>query len=158
MVFIFFIVSVGYPPRIIEAPPNKALCGVGIKNSDTITLVESTMGPSLAIATDERMVIREMPDDNSCLFNSVAYVCENKSRQIAHQMRQIAASIIMQDPGKYTEAVLGKSREAYTDWIMLDTSWGGAIELAIFSSYFQLEIASIDVQTGRIDIFGSQGC
>lgn len=45
--------------------------------------------------------------------------------------------------------------DKYIQWIQKPNSWGGAIELAILSSYFQVEIDSIDVQTGRIDKFGT---
>ncbi|GAN05304.1 OTU-domain-containing protein [Mucor ambiguus] len=45
-------------------------------------------------------------------------------------------------------------QDKYMQWIQKPNSWGGAIELAIFSAYFGVEIDSIDVQTGRIDKFG----
>jgi ubiquitin thioesterase OTU1 len=50
--------------------------------------------------------------------------------------------------------VLGREPKAYAEWIRKDTSWGGAIELAIFSDIYQTEIASFDVKTGRMDLFG----
>jgi ubiquitin thioesterase OTU1 len=36
---------------------------------------------------------------------------------------------------------------------MRPTSWGGAIELAILAQHYRAEIASVDVETGRIDKF-----
>lgn len=36
---------------------------------------------------------------------------------------------------------------------MKPSSWGGAIELGILASHYRTEIASIDVETGRIDHF-----
>ena len=36
---------------------------------------------------------------------------------------------------------------------MQPSSWGGAIELSILASHYNAEIASIDVETGRIDRF-----
>jgi ubiquitin thioesterase OTU1 len=41
----------------------------------------------------------------------------------------------------------------YTTKILNPLTWGGAIELGILASHFQTEIASIDVETGRIDHF-----
>ena len=41
-------------------------------------------------------------------------------------------------------------------WILLENSWGGAIELGILADWFEVQIASVDVQTGRIDLFGSE--
>lgn len=54
----------------------------------------------------------------------------------------------------YTRAVLGKSPSDYALWIRQCDKWGGAIELAIFSDIYGVEIASFDVQTGRMDLFG----
>jgi ubiquitin thioesterase OTU1 len=41
----------------------------------------------------------------------------------------------------------------YTAKILNPSAWGGAIELGILASHFQTEIASIDVETGRVDHF-----
>jgi len=41
----------------------------------------------------------------------------------------------------------------YIATITKSTSWGGAIELGILADHFKSEIASIDVETGRIDQF-----
>lgn len=41
----------------------------------------------------------------------------------------------------------------YTSTILKPSTWGGAIELGILASYYNTEIASIDVETGRIDHF-----
>lgn len=41
----------------------------------------------------------------------------------------------------------------YIATILKPTSWGGAIELGILAAHFRTEIASIDVETGRIDHF-----
>lgn len=44
-------------------------------------------------------------------------------------------------------------RSKYIDTISNPTSWGGAIELGILALHYRTEIASIDVETGRIDHF-----
>jgi ubiquitin thioesterase OTU1 len=44
--------------------------------------------------------------------------------------------------------------EEYISAIQKPSTWGGAIELSIFSSHFSTEISSFDVQSGRIDRFG----
>ena len=41
----------------------------------------------------------------------------------------------------------------YIDTITKPTSWGGAIELSNLSAHYSAEIASVDVETGRIDRF-----
>jgi ubiquitin thioesterase OTU1 len=48
-----------------------------------------------------------------------------------------------------------RPRDEYIRTILSPNSWGGAIELTILSAHYGTEIASIDVETGRIDRFGS---
>jgi ubiquitin thioesterase OTU1 len=44
--------------------------------------------------------------------------------------------------------------EEYISQISKSSTWGGAIELSIFSNHYRTEISSFDVKTGRIDNFG----
>ena len=46
-----------------------------------------------------------------------------------------------------------RPRDEYINTILKSSSWGGAIELAILAKYYSTEIASVDVETGRIDKF-----
>lgn len=46
-----------------------------------------------------------------------------------------------------------RPRPEYISTILSPNSWGGAIELSILSTHYSTEIASIDVETGRIDHF-----
>ncbi|KAF7727121.1 ubiquitin-specific protease otu1 [Apophysomyces ossiformis] len=81
---------------------------------------------------------------------------------MAGELRNVAAICIQGDPEIYNEAILGKERDKYINWIQSKDAWGGAIvnrkirlkELSVFSKYFGVEIDSIDVQSGRIDKFG----
>src|SRR5712691_58177 len=47
-----------------------------------------------------------------------------------------------------------RPRDEYIRAILSPNSWGGAIELTIFAAHHGTEIASIDVETSRIDNFG----
>lgn len=47
-----------------------------------------------------------------------------------------------------------RPRDEYIRTILKPSTWGGAIELAIFSKHFQTEIDSFDVLSGRADKFG----
>ena len=98
-----------------------------------------------------------MPDDNSCLFRSMAYALEHDTSQ-APKLRQIVADSIRNDSDTYNEATLGKPVDAYIKWILQSNSWGGAIELLCLSNHYQVEIDSIDVQTQRVDRFGEGLC
>lgn len=44
-------------------------------------------------------------------------------------------------------------RDKYITTILKPSTWGGAIELGILAKHFNTEIASMDVETGRIDHF-----
>jgi ubiquitin thioesterase OTU1 len=46
-----------------------------------------------------------------------------------------------------------RPRDEYISTILKPSSWGGAIELAILAKHYATEIASVDVETGRIDKF-----
>ncbi|KAG5463257.1 MAG: hypothetical protein BJ554DRAFT_643 [Olpidium bornovanus] len=94
-----------------------------------------------------------MPDDNSCLFASVAYTVARNTVPLPN-LRELAVSIIRNDPDTYSEVVLGCPVATYCEKLLRPSSWGGAIELKAFSDYFQTEICSVDVQTTRVDRFG----
>ncbi len=47
-----------------------------------------------------------------------------------------------------------RPRDEYIRTILSPNSWGGGIELTILAAHYGTEIASIDVETGRIDSFG----
>jgi len=102
------------------------------------------------------MIKRVILADNSCLFNSVAYALENKSRDSATYLRQIVASYIVSDPEKYNEAFLDRSNQSYQKWILDSLNWGGAIETEILSQHYNAEICTIDIQNFSTNLFGSE--
>jgi len=71
----------------------------------------------------------------------------------AQELRKIVADGIRSDPETYSEAILGMLPAQYIQTILKPTSWGGAIELGILAKHYGAEIASIDVETGRVDHF-----
>jgi ubiquitin thioesterase OTU1 len=75
----------------------------------------------------------------------------------APQMRKIISEGIKSNPETYTEAILGMAPAKYIDTITKPSTWGGAIELSILAAHYRTEIASIDVETGRIDHFTPLG-
>lgn len=95
------------------------------------------------------LILRIMPDDNSCLFRALSHVCTH-SLMSATELRQIIAQTILSDPLTYSAVVLEQEPEPYCEWIKMETSWGGGIELGILAKYFELEIAAIDVATGSV--------
>ncbi|KAL2115088.1 hypothetical protein VTJ04DRAFT_10751 [Mycothermus thermophilus] len=108
-----------------------------------------------AVAWPERggyLVLRVMPDDNSCMFTAFggAIGLENPSRKLRDQV----AEYILNHLDKYNEAILGDDPLRYISRMRQMDTWGGAIELSILSDIYNLEISSIDVKTLRIDRFG----
>lgn len=98
------------------------------------------------------LVLRIMPDDNSCLFRAVGTAIMGGMDAMT-ELRSIVAQTIQDNPTIYSEAVLEKKPDDYCRWIQSEDSWGGGIELSILSKHFDIEICSIDVQTLRVDRF-----
>jgi ubiquitin thioesterase OTU1 len=97
------------------------------------------------------LVLRIMPDDNSCLFRAVASAVLGDLDAVT-ELRSVVAQYIQSNPDKYTKVVLdNKEPDAYCRWIQSEDAWGGQIELDILSQHFGVEICSIDVQTLRAD-------
>lgn len=86
---------------------------------------------------------------------------------------KVVADGIRNDAETYNEAILGLALShsgfsllirldsmppaTYISKILTPSTWGGAIELGILASHYGTEIASIDVETGRIDQFAPRG-
>ncbi|KNE96425.1 hypothetical protein PSTG_10256 [Puccinia striiformis f. sp. tritici PST-78] len=105
------------------------------------------------------LVLRVVPDDNSCLFRAAGILLDHGDNQsstidLSFRLRQIVADAVKNDPVSWCEPILGRDPDLYISKILDKDVWGGAIELAILADHFQTEICSIDVQTGRVDRFG----
>ena len=97
------------------------------------------------------LVLRIMPDDNSCLFRAIANAIM-PGLDTMNELRSVVAQTIQGNPDVYSKAVLdNKDPDEYCRWIQTEDAWGGQIELNIFSNHFGVEICSIDVQGLRID-------
>lgn len=134
----------GYPPQLLAD-------GNPLPNGGSITL--SVLAPP-PVSTLE-VVRRVVPANNSCLFSSFAYCLLNRSRTMesARQMRAVVATEILAQPDFFSEPVLGKEPQDYCRWIKDDNAWGGSIEIVILSTHFECEVAVMDVQTTRMDLY-----
>lgn len=69
----------------------KPLAAAGIESSETLTLeprdqmVQLTRG--IAPPPKPILALKEIPDDNSCLFNAIGFVLENQSLSKAYELR-----------------------------------------------------------------------
>jgi ubiquitin thioesterase OTU1 len=79
--------------------------------------------------------------------------CHPAAQSSAHHGTPVVADAIRSDPVTWNEAILGRPPAAYISTILSPNSWGGAIELAILASHYDTEVASVDVETGRVDRF-----
>lgn len=101
------------------------------------------------------MVLRVVPDDNSCLFRSVnALLSRPDTDSSVYELRAEVSAVVAAAPQLYSEAFLGRPNSEYCAWIMSDNAWGGAIELSILSSRFAVELAAFDLKTMRLDRYG----
>ncbi|KAG2111665.1 uncharacterized protein F5147DRAFT_771810 [Suillus discolor] len=138
------------PPKAKPASSQPPQASLSQPNSSR--LAPRSSGPDCVETPNGALVHRIVPDDNSCLFSSIALIFEQDARK-AQQIRQVVADGIRADMETYNEAILGMSRDAYIATILKPATWGGAIELGILAKHYGTEIASIDVETGRFDRF-----
>lgn len=69
-------------------------------------------------------------------------------------LREIIAESVAANPDEYSEAILGKPNPEYCQWIKKPESWGGAIELAVLSHFYGIEIDVVDTLNCIINRFG----
>ncbi|KAK5172875.1 ubiquitin-specific protease otu1 [Saxophila tyrrhenica] len=99
------------------------------------------------------MILRVMPDDNSCMFRALSSAVLGSTLDGMTELRSVVAQTIQANPDLYTKGMLEKEPSSYCQWIQREDSWGGGIELSILSQHFNIEICSINVQDLRIDRF-----
>ena len=97
-----------------------------------------------------KLVLRVMPDDNSCLFRALSTCLLGDDLDGMTELRSIVASEIQADQETYNEAILQKPPDEYCQWIMNPNSWGGYVEIKILAEHFQIEVCAVDVQNGVI--------
>lgn len=96
-----------------------------------------------------------MPDDNSCMFTAVGGALRGlrsaaDKNYSAHELRRIVVDHILENPQKYSAAILGKQPAVYCRNMLQPDTWGGEIELAIISELFAIEISVVDVKTTNV--------
>lgn len=167
----------GYPPKPLDiSNDNKRICEIGLKTGETLIVEEKVMPPTSTeppeimsktiengISSHETigpcrpgiLMKKVVPSDNSCLFTSIGFVLNGSVDTSVHTlMRQIIAMEVASDLETYSEAMLGKPNAEYCAWIQQPSSWGGAIEVAILSRFYGLEMAVVDTLNAIINRFG----
>ncbi|KAL8274146.1 hypothetical protein Esti_001988 [Eimeria stiedai] len=101
-----------------------------------------------------RFVRVPVPADDSCLFASVSLVAVPSMS--AQQLRDLAAAGILADPERFDEVVLELPSPLYVQRLRASSSWGGYLELAVLAEQLQQQLAVVDAETGRTDLYGEQ--
>ncbi|TVY81944.1 putative ubiquitin thioesterase otu1 [Lachnellula suecica] len=127
------------------------------KQKRPVALSRKTMeGDAPELPLPERgatLVLRVMPDDNSCLFRAFGTAVLPGDDKSMPELRSLVASTIQSEPTTYSKVVLEQAPDEYCRWIQTADAWGGAIEMGILAKHFDIEICSIDVQSLRVDKF-----
>ncbi|KAF2717838.1 OTU-domain-containing protein [Polychaeton citri CBS 116435] len=145
------------PPKNLTSPPQHQQ---GDFPDQPLNLTRKSKGdvesdpPEIPVRElDGVMVLRVMPDDNSCMFRALSSAVLGDALDGMTELRSVVAQTIQANPELYTKGMLEKEPSDYCRWIQREDSWGGGIELAILSQHFDIEICSLNVQDLRIDRF-----
>jgi len=103
----------------------------------------------------EGIPIRRYVDaDDSCLFSSIAYLFDRKNFNESSSLiyRNMIVEYLCNNI--FDDELLDLPKNDYINEISNPSKWGGGIEIKIFTEILKIEIAIVDVQTNRIDLFG----
>ncbi|EPY53342.1 ubiquitin-specific protease [Schizosaccharomyces cryophilus OY26] len=142
--------SASNAPQAVSRPTEKSLNATTLPSTQAST--NGSQDPPYVNTPLGDIALRVMPDDNSCLFRALSKPLGSSP----YDLREVVASTVLSNPELYSTAVLGKPPMEYATWIRKESSWGGYIELSVLSAHFNIEICSVDVQTGRVDSYNPQ--
>ena len=97
-----------------------------------------------------KLILRIMPDDNSCLFRALGTCILSDEIESATELRDVVATRIQSDPETFNAAILGMNPDEYCRKIKDPNAWGGEIETRIISEAFNIGVDSIDVETQHV--------
>ncbi len=73
---------------------------------------------------------------------------------MAAELRALVAGLVVSDPGRFNPAFLGMAHDDYAQYILDDNTWGSALEVALLSEHYAIEICVVIIQTMEITRFG----
>eukprot|EP00928_Gymnodinium_smaydae_P016131 TRINITY_DN16012_c0_g1_i1.p1 TRINITY_DN16012_c0_g1~~TRINITY_DN16012_c0_g1_i1.p1 ORF type:complete len:425 (-),score=109.49 TRINITY_DN16012_c0_g1_i1:100-1374(-) len=103
------------------------------------------------------MIKRRVPDDNDCLFSSLAYLTSTNGSYTPAgnaQLRRDCAEAVAADPITFCEPVLGMSPEAYKQWITNKFNWGGETEIVVLCKKFEIELGIVSMESFTTLVYG----
>ncbi|KAF2814176.1 OTU-domain-containing protein [Mytilinidion resinicola] len=132
------------PPIPTKSKPKNQMGPLSLKRRKNAALEDP---PEIPLSSHgATVVLRVMPDDNSCLFRAISSAVLSDELDAMTELRSVVAQAIQSDPEKYNAVTLEQTPDEYCKWIQMESSWGGSIELTILSEQLGVEICSIDVE------------
>ncbi|KAK8842783.1 aminotransferase [Tritrichomonas musculus] len=154
----------GYPQKTLPTDSESLslpLSALGVQKREMFTLVKkdpssataqgqtNQAGPKSMKSRFTEAIKIPIPSDNSCLFNSIAYLCTGSSNR-GIELRNYCIEQIKQNPTVYTAAMLGCEPAEYCRWISRPDHWGGYIEMNILSKLYNVEICVLYIEESKI--------
>lgn len=139
--------------KISSEAKSSAILQSSSKSHDTSNTTNDKIANVHIPELNAYLILRNVPDDNSCLFNAILYALTGKFKWPDMDLRSIVAEAVKSNPQTYDEVVLGRSNEKYCEWIRKLESWGGAIELGILAEFLGVRIICFDVELGSRMVF-----
>jgi ubiquitin thioesterase OTU1 len=103
-----------------SAPSTTPATGMVLSYNKKAT--SANINPEIVPVSQGFILVRQMKDDNSCLFRSIGYVL-NRDAETSTNLRQVVVDSIRSDAFTYTDAMLGRDRNEYISWISNPNSW-----------------------------------
>ena len=102
----------------------------------------------------EDIIRHSVPADHSCLFTSVAYLCQGTSGEVelrtaGRKLREVCAQAVLADTDPASRAIMlgHDSVEAYVQWIRNETHWGGEPEVLMLAEHFETELVIVSCES-----------
>jgi len=100
---------------------------------------------------EQQLIRRSVPNDNSCLFYALAYLCEDAdpSKKVESNLREVCIQSALGDPDPETRALfLGHpSVQVYAEWIRNRHHWGGENEIVSLANHYSLEVVVVSCES-----------
>lgn len=142
----------GQTPPAKDPVPRSAGAAPKAKNNDY-----EMEPPEIPLASHHgTLVLRIMPDDNSCMFRAFGFAFFGPDFDNMVEMRSVVAQTIQANPIDYNSAVLDKEPNVYCANIQNPDQWGGAIELGILAEHFSIEVCAMDVENDVVYHFNQK--
>ena len=120
----------------------------------TSTLRAELASVSAAMSAGADIIRHSVPADHSCLFASVAYLCQGISGEVelrtaGRKLREVCAQAVLADPDPASRAIMlgHDSVEAYVQWIRNETHWGGEPEVLMLAEHFETELVIVSCES-----------